>query len=225
MNLSCSFSQVDDMNAFFYFILFSFSFFFFFPFILHSFFFFLLLDHNKQLLPRRLSRLLRDGSGFDLCVLLSLVYEDVLDHTILMEKKRGIWRNGVLYITISTTKQYGSLGVLHTCGRVWQGMGKRHGEKPHTSHTTTGRRDRVQGWLHLHYRSFGRVDWVFFFSVVISFAFVSFSHSLPFFAGQPGYVYRRESIDWILGWCSWAALGICLAVGGNTYIHLYACII
>lgn len=91
--------------------------------------------------------------------------------------------------------------------------------------TTTGRRDRVQGWLQLHYRSFGRVDWVFFFSVVISFAFVSFSHSLPFFAGQPGYVYRRESIDWILGWCSWAALGICLAVGGNTYIHLYACII
>lgn len=66
-----------------YFILF---YFFFSPFL---FIFFLLLGHNKQLLPCRLSRLLRDGSGSDLCVLLSLVYEDVLDHTILMEKKEG----------------------------------------------------------------------------------------------------------------------------------------
>lgn len=73
------------MNAF-YFILFYFIISFSFSF----FIFLLLLDHNKPLLPRRLSRLLRDGSDFDLCVLVSLVYEDVLDHTILMEKKRGI---------------------------------------------------------------------------------------------------------------------------------------
>ena len=110
----------------FYFIIsFSFSF----------FIFLLLLDHNKPLLPRRLSRLLRDGSDFDLCVLVSLVYEDVLDHTILMEKKRGIWRNGVLYITIfygETIRKFG--GATHM--RAGQaGNGEKKWRKYHTHFT------------------------------------------------------------------------------------------
>lgn len=202
------------MNAFYfiYFISFSFSFFHF-PFAIGP----------QQTTPP--SSVIATAAGrfrFRLCVLVSLVYEDVLDHTILMEKKRGIWHNGVIYITIL----YGETmrrGATHM--RAGQaGNGKTKWRKYHTPPPG----EKIVSKDDYNYTAgvlVGLIGFSFCFYLFFFFCFVSFPYTLPFFVGQPGYVYSKELIDWILGRCSCAALGICLAVGGKTYIHLYACII
>ena len=141
MNLSCSFSRVDDMNAF----LFSFIFYFF-HFLLFYIFHFLCTIGPQQTTPP--SSVIATAAGrFRLrfvCPVVVGIRGRTRSYDPYGEEEGNLTQRGFIYNHFhdKTIRKFG--GATHMRAGL-AGNGKRTWRKYHTSHTTTGRRDRVQG--------------------------------------------------------------------------------